>query len=35
MNEIIQRIMDSVNKKGVQSDCKKILKNAVSNQILI
>lgn len=27
MNALIQSIMDSVNKKGVQSDCKKILIN--------
>lgn len=26
MNETIQNIMDTVNKKGVQSNCKKILK---------
>ncbi len=26
MNELIQNIMDTVDKKGVQSDCKKILK---------
>ena len=26
MNELIQSIMDTINKKGVQSNCKKILK---------
>ena len=26
MNEIIQNIMDTVDKKGIQSNCKKILK---------
>ena len=26
MNEIIQNIMDTVNKKGIQSNCRKILK---------
>lgn len=26
MNETIQNIMDTVNKKGVQSNCKKMLK---------
>ena len=29
MNEIIQNIMDTVNKKGIQSNCRKILKNVV------
>lgn len=29
MNEIIQNIMDIVNKKGIQSNCRKILKNVV------
>ena len=27
MNEIIQSIMDTINKRGVQTNCKKILKN--------
>lgn len=29
MNGIIQNIMDTVNKKGIQSNCRKILKNVV------
>ena len=26
MNELIQEIMSNINKKGIQRDCKKILK---------
>ncbi len=35
MTEIIQSIMDTVDKKKVQSLCKKVLKNVLSIAVLI
>ena len=35
MTEIIQSIMDTVDKKKVQSLCKKVLKNAALNPPMI